>query len=345
MLGQPFDLIPWLGQTISPNYPGIIGPSYIVNHSWLYNGIWEMAKYVHATMDPLSGCILIIVCRRMLPQRAIDRIFFPAQPELHEHIPPDSLPESSFYLPPLDCSILTVRTTTDFGGSLPPHSPTHDPFLHRYYTCFALSGSRTTSMTSMTSLPESSLLLTPQSSSPTVATTVPDSNEKIEPQPISPQASRSTRLPVSARSIINPYYGYPVVYDNAHGPNHVPHLAAGRRRKRDLAKTLLMLLLQRLALAIPHIFLQPISHRVGIGLGVGRRKWRSWIWWAIGLWLAATARRVLRLRSGAMVNGLVSVDGRIKHLGLGVIVGGEFLRRLLLALNAARATALVAVLA
>jgi hypothetical protein len=45
---QPMDLMPWIGQTVIPNYPGIIGPSYIINYSWAYNGLWQLCKCVYA---------------------------------------------------------------------------------------------------------------------------------------------------------------------------------------------------------------------------------------------------------------------------------------------------------
>jgi hypothetical protein len=43
---QPMDLVPWISETIIPNYPGIIGPSYIINYSWVYNGMWQLCKCV-----------------------------------------------------------------------------------------------------------------------------------------------------------------------------------------------------------------------------------------------------------------------------------------------------------
>lgn len=140
---------------------------------------------------------------------------------------------------------------------------------------------------------------------------------------------------------MNTYYGYPVEYRNAAGSNQVPQLAAGRRRKRDLVKTLLILLIRRLANAVPNLFLEPVAsvlqHRHGIGFsssGLGnKRKWRAWVWWALCAWLVASFRKALRIRKGAIVNGVVSVDGRLRNMGISLLVGGEFLRRLWMALN------------
>lgn len=70
---------------------------------------------------------------------------------------------------------------------------------------------------------------------------------------------------------------------------------------------------------------------------------RSWIWWLLTVWLAASLRKVLRLRRGMLVDGIVRVDGRIalKELGFSMLVGGEFLRRMWVAVNLARSTAVI----
>ena len=162
-------------------------------------------------------------------------------------------------------------------------------------------------------------------------------SQKLPPSSPSPLPLPPCRPRISPRSHMNPYYGYPVVYDNAAGLNQVPRLAAGRRRKRDLAKTLLILLIRRLAMAIPNIFLKPAvgsQHRIGFMSG-GIRRLRPWIWWTLCFWLVASLRKVLRIRRGATMSRVVGVDGRLRNMGIGLLVGGEFLRRLWVPLNLA----------
>ena len=233
-------------------------------------------------------------------------------------------------------------TSLEYGGPLRTCETKHDPLLSRYFpdlvspsptplSILSTSAStRVSHSTSATSREESTIL--------SDKTRVPERSPSFSPSP-----SLAPTLPrISTRSHMNTYYGYPVVYDKASGSNQTPQLAAGRRRKRDLAKTLFILLIQRLATAVPNLFLEPVSsvvshHKTGLGPARGeqKRRLRTWVWWTLCFWLVSSLRKVLRIRNGVIVNGVVSVDGRLRNMGISLLVGGEFLRRLWVSLNLA----------
>ncbi|KAJ3555644.1 hypothetical protein NM688_g2461 [Phlebia brevispora] len=96
----------------------------------------------------------------------------------------------------------------DLGGDLPPLSTLENP-LHRYVVSS----------------------LTP----PTLQNRLPDLIPDREDTPITPVPRPKT---LSATSLSNPFYGYPVEFNRS---SMVPTLRHGRRRKRDLVRTLLRL--------------------------------------------------------------------------------------------------------
>lgn len=234
-------------------------------------------------------------------------------------------------------------TFLEHGGSLKTCETKYDPLLSHYFPDLVFPPSTALSILSTsTSTPVS------QSTSATSREERTILSDKTGVRGRSPSFSPSPSLPpilprISTRSHMNTYYGYPVVYDKASGSNRAPQLAAGRRRKRDLAKTLFVLLIQRLAIAIPNLFLEPVSsvvlhwHKTGLGpvTGQQKRRLRTWVWWTLCFWLVASLRKVLRIRNGVIVNGVVSVDGRLRNVGISLLVGGEFLRRLWVSLNLA----------
>lgn len=57
---------------------------------------------------------------------------------------------------------------------------------------------------------------------------------EVGPEPARPEAAAPIRTVLSSMSLLNPFYGYPAVYDDA----AAPLLRHGRRRKRDLVATL-----------------------------------------------------------------------------------------------------------
>ena len=97
---------------------------------------------------------------------------------------------------------------SDLGGDLPPLSTVENP-LRRYCN----------------TVPP-----TPPELQIRSAASIPDHDH-------TPVSSMRRRKDLSATSLLNPYYGYPVAYNTS----TVPTLRHGRRRKRDLARTLLRL--------------------------------------------------------------------------------------------------------
>ncbi|EKM54729.1 uncharacterized protein PHACADRAFT_124083 [Phanerochaete carnosa HHB-10118-sp] len=65
----------------------------------------------------------------------------------------------------------------------------------------------------------------------------PLTGSMVDPEATSPEATAPIRTVLSSTSLLNPFFGYPAVYDAA----ATPSLRHGRRRKRDLVHTLVRL--------------------------------------------------------------------------------------------------------
>jgi retinaldehyde-binding protein 1 len=138
--------------------------------------------------------------RHILPESAPSRIFFPTQANLVFAMTPAAVPKGKkeFIWGP---NKLLTQLIIDYGGTLPFLTDLDDPLRPARRT---QQGSSTTSV--------------------------------IEGDPSSPTPHHSTSgyVPsISPTSALNPFYGYPVA---ANGGS--PQLHHGRRRKRDLARTL-----------------------------------------------------------------------------------------------------------
>jgi len=166
----------------------------------------------------------LTLLRHILPKTVLSRVFFPPKKELLEVISPSSLPDGSS-LAPYAVSVggrLTVNHV-DYGGSLPPISSIPDQLSY-----IGLSSP-----------------LAPSEDSD------PPSGQPLQRLP-QPEIRRRPRH-ITSRSLFNPFFGYPVVplpksSDNVDGyfnGYNVPNLQHGRRRKRDLARTLLRLWWER----------------------------------------------------------------------------------------------------
>ncbi|KDN44526.1 hypothetical protein K437DRAFT_257048 [Tilletiaria anomala UBC 951] len=76
MANLELELLPFLLDILKNHFPGMVGVVYVLHFSWLHSGMWAVAK-------------------RILPQQALARIFFPNDKELCEdHFEPSSLPLS-----------------------------------------------------------------------------------------------------------------------------------------------------------------------------------------------------------------------------------------------------------
>lgn len=115
--------------------------------------------------------------------------------------------------------------TIDFGGDLPPLSELHDP-LHGYANSSSPASRRRINEheTPTTSETPSNLLSLPSSIG-------------LDPNPSMRQKVKRTLIP--ATSSLNPFYGYPAwMPDSSSTTTNTPVPRHGRRRKRDLMRTL-----------------------------------------------------------------------------------------------------------
>ncbi|KAF9482205.1 CRAL/TRIO domain-containing protein [Pholiota conissans] len=164
------ELFTWTIREIIPRFPGMLAGVFMLNYSWTHSGFWTIFK-------------------RLLPETALSRIFFPSRPELVEYFTPSALPQ-------------------DYDGNLPSLARLEDPIRPE--------------------LPQPSEV--PELMAPETPPTHP-------PQP-KPLISISWLSPTS---ILNPFFGYPVSTSSSGRPT----FRHGRRRKRDLIRTLATLFWMR----------------------------------------------------------------------------------------------------
>ncbi|GLB37805.1 putative CRAL/TRIO domain containing protein [Lyophyllum shimeji] len=162
------ELLTWLMREIIPRFPGMLAGVFMLNYSWVHSGMWSVAK-------------------RVLPESALSRVFFPSDEELVRFFTPSSLPE-------------------DYGGVLPPLKLLDDPLRTQ-------------------ETPLESIFV---------------ENGRIEETDPPSASHRPASTSLSPTSLINPFYGYPAT--SSSGSLSLPH---GRRRKRDLARTLTLLFWMR----------------------------------------------------------------------------------------------------
>lgn len=73
MANLELELLPFLLDLLKNHFPGMVGAVYILHYGWVHSGMWALAK-------------------RVLPQQALAKIFFPGAAELEEHFELDRLP-------------------------------------------------------------------------------------------------------------------------------------------------------------------------------------------------------------------------------------------------------------
>jgi len=73
MANLELELLPFLLDLLKNHFPGMVGAVYIVHYGWVHSGMWGLAK-------------------RLLPQQALAKIFFPSKKELSEHFELDNFP-------------------------------------------------------------------------------------------------------------------------------------------------------------------------------------------------------------------------------------------------------------
>ncbi|KAF8837680.1 CRAL/TRIO domain-containing protein [Paxillus ammoniavirescens] len=88
------DFFSWLFTDVIPRYPGMLAAVFVLNYSWMYSGVWSVAK-------------------RVLPSSAISRVFFPSRDQLLDYCSPATLP-------------------AEYGGSLPTLDQIEDALRSEY---------------------------------------------------------------------------------------------------------------------------------------------------------------------------------------------------------------------
>ncbi|CBQ68291.1 conserved hypothetical protein [Sporisorium reilianum SRZ2] len=115
MANLELELLPFLLDLLKNHVPGMVGAVYILNYGWIHAGMWAVIK-------------------RVLPQQALAKIFFPSHDELTEHFDPANIP--ACYGGQLDVAVesSTNDVLRKYGrprrasvaasaASFPPHSP------------------------------------------------------------------------------------------------------------------------------------------------------------------------------------------------------------------------------
>lgn len=74
MANLELELLPFLLDLLKNHTPGIVGAVYVLNYGWVHAGMWAVIK-------------------RVLPQQALAKIFFPSYQELEEHFPRENIPQ------------------------------------------------------------------------------------------------------------------------------------------------------------------------------------------------------------------------------------------------------------
>ena len=141
--------------------------------------------------------------RRLLPEATLSRIFFPSNKELIECLTASALPQGKWLRrsSPKSWYLLIDKEPIEFGGSLPSLADLEDPIQ-----------------------PTQPLrILEPEV-------------ENLDPRPPTSTATPNrTSSWLLSTSGLNPFFGYPIAPPPTGG---LPILRHGRRRKRDLLRTL-----------------------------------------------------------------------------------------------------------
>ena len=73
MANLELELLPFLLDLLKNHVPGMVGAVYVLNYGWVHAGMWAVIK-------------------RVLPQQALAKIFFPSHAELREHFDAKAIP-------------------------------------------------------------------------------------------------------------------------------------------------------------------------------------------------------------------------------------------------------------
>ncbi|KAI0318889.1 CRAL-TRIO domain-containing protein [Amylostereum chailletii] len=243
------DLLTWYMRDAVPRFPGLLAAVFMLNYSWTHSGVWNVLK-------------------RILPDSALSKVFFPSREDLHRVILPSSLPK-------------------DYGGLLPALDTITIPDPRDDLDRIA-DVADTRQMTDGDVSPrdhEDRPRSTPVRP-PSRPSTPPHTGVQHHPTPAAPQS------PITARSRLNPFFGYPIAPTSAsnriptptttrNSAARIPKLHHGRQRKRDLVHTLAVLWWERwrthatvsVVLVLLTVLLSKLMRRSSTQLS----PWWSWI--------------------------------------------------------------------
>ncbi|SPO28228.1 uncharacterized protein UTRI_04627_B [Ustilago trichophora] len=114
MANLELELLPFLLDLLKNHVPGMVGAVYVLNYGWVHAGMWAVIK-------------------RVLPQQALAKIFFPSHDEMRQHFDGKNLPKC--YGGELDISVESAsndvlkkygrpsRVSNAASVGTPPHSP------------------------------------------------------------------------------------------------------------------------------------------------------------------------------------------------------------------------------
>ncbi|SPO28749.1 uncharacterized protein UTRI_04627 [Ustilago trichophora] len=115
MANLELELLPFLLDLLKNHVPGMVGAVYVLNYGWVHAGMWAVIK-------------------RVLPQQALAKIFFPSHQQMREHFDGKNLPKC--YGGELDVSVQSASndvlkkygkprrvSTAATAAMTPPHSP------------------------------------------------------------------------------------------------------------------------------------------------------------------------------------------------------------------------------
>src|SRR5258708_25647538 len=211
-----------------------------------------------------------------------------------------------------------ANSLTEYEGDLSPCDENRDVLMRRYLPDLSNS-SEDLSSSDESSLASSSTAVTSTSYIKEASMKRSDSSKSLLPPPTKPDSPVVIILP--SRSPHNPFFGYPVQLTSSPSSNSIPQLSYGRRRKRDLAHTLLVLYLRRISLALQRAllglvpFLKPKSQAAPsyyyyYDHTEGRRRTKRsvsvslWFWWSIVGWaVGSLGRAIFILKSEGISSG------------------------------------------
>ncbi|KAI0663346.1 CRAL/TRIO domain-containing protein [Cubamyces menziesii] len=145
------DLMTWYIFELVPRFPGMLAAVFILNYSWAHSGLWNIVK-------------------RVLPQPALARVFFPSRQELLQCMPSAGLPQ-------------------EYGGALPSLPALEDPLANVSPT-----------------VPPAPSSSSPQRLPPSE----PEAADAVASGPPPTPTHLPRVGSIAATSHLNPYFGYPV---------------------------------------------------------------------------------------------------------------------------------------